>query len=188
MSRSVAEARARARAAVSGGLTPFIPPPLPLPDTRIRRPRLPSKLHHRIIPNPLRPHVLASERLTKWLTPYSIAKLDEASRLFPTHAIIRCHLTMANCVLPSTLSNYSAGLIRFTKFCDDFGIPEEVRMPASDTLLSMFILSRAIGSVSKSTMKTWVEGLRLWHVINDAPWHGGSVLNCTLKVGNRSVF
>jgi len=182
MSRSVAEARARARAAASGGLVPFVLPPLPLPESSKRRPRLPTKLHDRIIPNPLRPHVLAADRFTHWLTPYGIAKLDQASHLFPTHEIIRHCLTMANSVLPSTLSNYSSGLARFTKFCDDFRIPEEDRMPASELVLSMFISNRVAGSVSKSTMRTWTEGLRLWHIINDAPWYSGSALSHTLKV------
>jgi len=30
-------------------------------------------------------------------------------------------------------------------------------------------------------MRTWLEGLRLWHTINEAPWHGGSALKATLK-------
>jgi len=89
---------------------------------------------------------------------------------------------MANCILPSMLSNYSSGLIHFTKFCDDFQVPEADCMPASETLLSMFISTYATGSVSKGTMGTWVKGLYLWHIINDSPWHGDSILNCTLKV------
>ena len=71
---------------------------------------------------------------------------------------------MANSVLHSTLSDYSSGLVCFTNFCDNFKVPEEDHIPASETLLSIFISNQAAGSVSKSMMKTWVEGLHLWHM------------------------
>src|SRR5882724_661837 len=162
-------------------MAPFVPPSLPSPDPGKRRPRLPPKQQDRITPNPLRPNILAADCFTGWLTPFGISKLDEASHLFPAHTIIRRRLVMANSVLPSTLSNYAASLIRFTKFCDDFHVPEEIRMPAPETLLSTFISTRVAGSVGLSTMKTWIEGLRLWHIINDAPWHGSLALNHTIK-------
>src|SRR5882724_3957979 len=122
-----------------------------------------------------------------WLTPYGISKLDETSRLFPAHTIIRCHLVIANSVLLSTLSNYAASLICFTRFCDDFHVPEEIHMPAPETLLSTFICTGAARSVSLSTMKTWIEGLRLWHIINDAPWHGTLALSHTIKGAAKMV-
>ena len=50
--------------------------------------------------------------------------MDQASLKFLAHTIIRHHLTMANCILPSTLANYLAGLIHFLKFCDNFSVPE----------------------------------------------------------------
>src|SRR5882724_223800 len=181
MSRSIAKARARAHPAASGGMAPFVPPSLPSPDPGKRRPRLPPKQQDRITPNPLRPNILATDRFTGWFTPFGISKLDEASPLFPAHTIIRRCLVMANSVLPSTLSNYAAGLIRFTKFCDNFHVPKETHMPAPETLLSTFISTRAAGSVGLSTMKTWIEGLRLWHIINDAPWQGSSALSHTIK-------
>src|SRR5882724_11398824 len=72
----------------------------------------------------------------------------------------------------STSSSYLAGLICFTKFCDNFKIPEQDRMPTSKFLLLMFITIHGSGTVGNSAMKMWLEGLRLWHTINDAPWHG----------------
>jgi len=54
-------------------------------------------------------------------------------------------------------------------------------MPASEFLLSMFITIHGSGSIGNSAMKTWLEGLQLWHTINDAPWHGAHLLHCTLK-------
>jgi len=183
MPRSLAEARAQARASTSsGGVVSFVSPPLPQPEAAQRHPKLPSKLQDRIIPNSLCPSVLAVDCFTHWLTPYGIAKLDEATRLFPIHCMIRRRLLISKCVLPSTLSSYAAGLIRFTKFCDDYNVPEADRMPASEFILSMFITVRGAGSVGNSAMKTWLEGICLWHTINDAPWHGSRLLQCTLKV------
>src|SRR5882724_8574515 len=115
MSRSIAEACAYAHVAKSGGLVPFVLPSLPLPKPSRRQSRLPPKLQDHIILNLLCPHILVANCFTGWLTPYGIARLNEASHLFPTHSIIRCCLIMANSVLPSTLSNYSAGFIHFTK-------------------------------------------------------------------------
>src|SRR5882724_4268048 len=181
MPRSLAEARAIARCVSTGGVAPFIAPPLPLPVAHTKRPRLASKPQNRIVPNTLCPHVIASECFTKWLTPYGIAKLDSLSRLFSHDIIIRRRLCTANCVLPSTLNSYAAGLARFTKFCDDSNIPEEDRMPASESLLSHFIASRGAGSVGLGSMKTWLEGIRLWHHVNEAPWRGGAILKRTLN-------
>jgi len=151
----------RACTAISGGLVPFVLPPLPLPEPSTRQPRLPANLHDCIVPDPLCPHILATDHFTHWLTPFGIAKLEQAFGLFPPHEMIRCCLIMANNVLPSTLSNYSLGLTHFTKFCNDLKVPKEDCMPVSESLLSMFISNWAAGSVSKSTRKTWVKGLSM---------------------------
>src|SRR5882724_372332 len=91
MSRSLAEACAQAYASHStGGVALFISPPLPQPVAGQRQPRLPSKLHDHIMPNHLHPSIIATERFTKWLTPYGIAKLDKAAHSFPIHCITDC--------------------------------------------------------------------------------------------------
>src|SRR5882724_6899285 len=95
----------------SGGLAPYVLPPLLRPETSQRCPRLPSKVHNQIIPNTLHPTIISTDLFTHWLTPYGIAKLDKAAHTFPIHSIICCRLLIAKCVLPSTLSSYSAGLI-----------------------------------------------------------------------------
>jgi len=86
-----------------------------------------------------------------------------------------------NYILLSTLNSYAAGLVHFTNFCDDSNIPEEDRMPASESLLSHFIASHSAGSVGLCSMKTWLEGICLWHHINEAPWQGHAILNRTLN-------
>jgi len=111
--------------------------------------------------------------------------LDEAMWLFPIHCIIQCRLLISKCILPTTLSSYAVGLMCFTKFCDDYNIPEAKHMPASQSILSMFITVCSAGSVGNSAMKMWLEGINLWHTINDAPWHSACLFQCTLKVCPR---
>jgi len=168
--------RAHACTTHPDGVVPCAIPPLPPSESRLKRPRVPSNPQHRISVNPLRPHVTASDRFTSWLTPYGIAKMNAESSQFPPEVIIRRRLVMSRCVLPNTLKNYASGLTRFTKFCDDFHVPETDRMPASEILLSTFITTHGAGSVGKGAVKTWVLGLELWHRINGAPWYGGAEL------------
>ncbi|KAF8590859.1 hypothetical protein K439DRAFT_1328819 [Ramaria rubella] len=82
---------------------------------------------------------------------------------------------MSHCIEPDTLNNYTTGLICFTQFCDDFSIPESLRMPALESLLSSFVSMYGTGSVSGGTICSWLEGLKLWHHINSPPWHGSKL-------------
>ena len=155
MSRSLNEAHALACASSSsGGADSFVSPPLPQPEASQRQPRIPTKLHDQIMLNPLCPAILSVDHFTHWLTPYGITKLDDMAHSFPIQSIIHHRLLIANCVLPSTLSSYSAGLIRFTRFCDNHNVPEEDHMPTMEFLLSIFITIHGAGSVDNSTMKT----------------------------------
>jgi hypothetical protein len=54
-------------------------------------------------------------------------------------------------------------------------------MPASKPLLSIFISSYGAGNVAAGTVSTWLAGLQLWHAVNNAPWHGDSLLSRTRK-------
>jgi len=181
MSNEPGTSRAHACTACSDGVVPCIVPPLPLSETCPKCPRFLSNPQHRISFNPLRPHVPASDRFTSWLTPYGIARMNAEVSRFPPDIIIRRRLVMARSILPNMLKNYASGLTRFTKFCDDFHIPESERMPASDFLLSTFITTHGAGSVGKGALKTWVLGLELWHRINSAPWFGGAELQRAIE-------
>ena len=46
---------------------------------------------------------------------------------------------LVKAVAPKTLSNYGAGLLRFTHFCESFKLAEDLCMPALEWLLSVFI-------------------------------------------------
>ena len=124
MSSPMAPAWVPSHVMPSGGVVPHAVPPLPLPDMCPKHPHLPSKAQDCIAPSPLRPHVTATDHFTFWLSPYGLAQMNAQASLFPPEIIIRRHLVMAQCVMPTTLKNYAAGLSRFTKFCDDFKIPK----------------------------------------------------------------
>ncbi|KAJ6469722.1 hypothetical protein C8R47DRAFT_765622 [Mycena vitilis] len=72
---------------------------------------------------------------------------------------------------PETRETYGAGLLRYSQFCDRKLIGESARMPADRFLLAAFVAD-AIGTCSGKCIRNWLCGLRLWHVYNDAPWHG----------------
>jgi len=85
-----------------------------------------------------------------------------------------------------TRSNYGAGLLRFTQFCDQLCIPEKERCPASEVLISAFIASYA-GRRSTDCINGWLAGLRFWHTYQGATWLGGSILRSVKKGVAKSV-
>jgi len=159
----------------TNGVVPFVPPPLLLPVKHVQKPRLSSNPQNCIVPNPLHPPVLTSECITKWLTPYGIAKLDTLALNFPIDIITHHCLCIINSIQPLTLSNYSTGLLHLSKFCDNYKVPEVDCMPASESMLSLFIAPCGMGSVSKGAIKSWLEGIHMWHEVNDAPWYGSHI-------------
>ncbi|KAJ6535459.1 hypothetical protein B0H19DRAFT_1322346 [Mycena capillaripes] len=125
-----------------------------------------------IVPSEFRPHVPADLRVLLWTTPHSLEShraLDEAGLPLALQAKIWEGLLMTH--VPDTRESYGSGLLRWTQFCDCYGIGERTRMPADRFLLAAFIAD-AIGMRSGKCIRNWLNGLRLWHIYNDAPWHG----------------
>src|SRR5882724_1813277 len=96
-------------------------------DPHICAPILPHSIVHpkdappranRIIPSPLRLHVSMADRFLHWMTPYGLDKLHSLSSLLPPHIITQQCVVLVHAVKPKTLSNYGAGLVFFTQFCD----------------------------------------------------------------------
>ena len=58
-----------------------------------------------------------------------------------------------------TRSNYGAGLLRFTQFCDSHNISEIDRCPASEVIISAFIASYA-GLRSSDCINGWLLGIK----------------------------
>ncbi|KAF5384819.1 hypothetical protein D9615_001379 [Tricholomella constricta] len=152
--------------------------------TRIARPPTTQNSYQ---PSPYRPPVPADQRLLLWTTPHSqVAHNDINSQLPPEFQVMFSYLLSLLPLIPSqpllyerffdslstsTRQSYGAGLLRFTQFCDRLRIPESLRMPASDVLISAFVAD-ASGSHSGECVRNWLNGLRCWHIFNRAEWHG----------------
>ncbi|KAJ7652865.1 DNA breaking-rejoining enzyme [Mycena polygramma] len=134
------------------------------------KPRKPTR-ENEIAASIYRPHVAAVDRILLWTTPHSlIAQHRRDAEVSP-----RLQVMMFKDLLHSTEHDtrqaYGAGLLRYNQFCDREGIPEGRRMPASDILLGAFISDHS-GQLSGKGIRNWLNGLRLWHIYNDAEWHG----------------
>ncbi|KAE9397068.1 DNA breaking-rejoining enzyme [Gymnopus androsaceus JB14] len=140
---------------------------LSLPQKQARRPAKGNE----IAPSKFRPHVPADRRILLWTTPHSlISQIQRDSEISR-----RLQTLMYEGLLSSTVDDtrqaYGAGLLRFNQFCDAEMIPESSRMPASPTLLGAFV-ANYIGSGTGKMIWNWLSGLRLWHIYNEAHWHG----------------
>ena len=144
------------------------------PDGHVCLPR--TRKDARIVPSLRRPNVLASEWVLCWTTPHSDVFQSSLDSQLPPLAILKLFQVMLFSLDENTRSNYGAGLLRFTQYCDFHHIPEHSRMPASEILLSSFAASAA-GSVSESALNNWLAGLQYWHVVNGATWHGSDMLH-----------
>ena len=156
-----------------------------LKQHRLVKARTSRKSTNHIQPNALRPHVAAADRSLLWMTPFGIRDMDFCSKLLPLHIITRERLVVTRSISPRALVNYSAGLLRFTHFCDDLDIAEDFRMPAPEWLLSAFVTTRGAGDVGKGALSAWILGLQLWHNINNALWSGGAHLKRALQGAAR---
>ena len=152
---------------------------IPIPQTKSGRHI--SDTRSVIQPSTLCPHVATPQRFTHWLTPYGINFMNHLLLTFPLDIIIHNRLVLTQSVSPQTLSNYAAGLVKFTQFCDDFNIPETACMPTMEPLLYIFITTHGASKVGNGTLTSLLIGLKLWHTINGAPWLGRARLSRTVK-------
>lgn len=170
----LADAESRAAFRVTTGDT-LLPRQSLLPrDGRVRIARKPVK-GNSITPSSFRPHVLAADRLVLWTTPTTVPFQRSLESQLPQTPVLKMFQVMICSLDEGTRSNYGAGLLRFTQFCDRHSIPESSRMPASSQLLSSFAASNA-GLASSSALNNWMAGLHFWHVVNGASWAGDDLL------------
>ena len=134
---------------------------------RARQPAAGRNITH----NPLRPRVAAIDRLFAWQTPHGITHDNFLHQTLPLELAEVAKTSIMGAWAPSTRSTYAAGLLRFNQFCDRWSIPESTRMPASYALLCAFIGEHK-GTVSGKTIKSWLSGIRAFHLVNRAEWFG----------------
>ncbi|EAU89100.1 hypothetical protein CC1G_08508 [Coprinopsis cinerea okayama7 len=141
------------------------PPPLPPTRPAARAPKSGSE----ILKSEYRPHVVAEDRIYAWDTPY--ARCHRSKLGLPPGLISSSFVTLMGALAPNTRSTYAAGILRFTQFCDKYGVSEEERMPASYALLTGF-MSEWSGKKGDGTIRGWLAGVRAWHQFHHAPWFG----------------
>lgn len=139
-------------------------------NSSTRRPRKPRP-DRILISNSFRPRVMAVDRLFSWHTPYGLSHDESLLAELPPVLVESAKMSIMGALATSSRSTYAAGLLRFNQFCDKWQISEVARMPASYALLCAFIGSYK-GTVSGKTVKSWLSGIRAWHLTNHAPWYG----------------
>ena len=124
-----------------------------------------------LISSPFRPRVLAVDRLFSWRSPYGLSHDQSLLTELPPALVESAKMSIAGALAISSRSTYAAGMLRFSQFCDKWQISEGARMPASYALLCAFI-GNYKGTTSGKTIKSWLSGIRAWHLTNHAPWYG----------------
>jgi hypothetical protein len=125
--------------------------------------------------------VCASERLQAWYTPHTISFLSSVRDEIPAETMSILFQSILLSLDENTRSDYGAGLLHFTQFCNTIAISKH--MPTSSILLSVFAAS-GMSKVSQSCVDSWMAGIPFWHVFNGAMWNGDSCeMLSKVKVG-----
>ena len=114
---------------------------------------------------------MAVDRIFSWCTPYGISHDESLLAMLPPALTELAKMSITGALAVSTRSTYAAGILRFNQFCDIWQISESARMPASYALLCAFI-GNYKGANSGRTIRSWLSGIRAWHLINHAAWYG----------------
>jgi hypothetical protein len=122
-------------------------------------------------PSPFRPYVPAPHRLSSWSSPSALKHRRVLESSLPTVLVDSAFQTVHDALAPSTRSTYSAGVLRFNQFCDSWGIDDDARLPASATLLTAFV-GQCRGLYAGKTIRSWLSGIRAWHILQQVEWHG----------------
>ncbi|KAF7776627.1 hypothetical protein Agabi119p4_5020 [Agaricus bisporus var. burnettii] len=165
----------------AGNGNPKFNAPLNLPSSSNAPSPAPYKSGLMPLPSILRPHVLAKERLIKWLP----ASGEDTRDLVGDRERVRQVLEAG--WDESTLNTYGSGLLVFHVFCDAKQIPESHRTPSPSTLLSSFTAALA-GSYSATAISNYLAGLRAWHILNRLEWHTNAAeLNVLLRAAAKTA-
>jgi hypothetical protein len=92
---------------------------------------------------------------------------------------------MASAWADSTRESYGAGVLVYQVFCDIREIPEDLRAPTSQHIITAFITSLA-GSYSGATVANYINGVRAWHILHGLEWKPIQMeLEAALKAADR---
>lgn len=119
-------------------------------------------------PSHLHPHCLAKDWLRLWAPTNPNSRSTDGSRISNTEHE-RVKDTMLHAWEEEMQVSYSAGLLMWHCFCDEKGVPEQGRAPATQALLSVFIAHLATTYLGK-TISGYVNGVWAWHILHGLPW------------------
>ena len=68
----------------------------------LRKPRKSKNHKNTLFSSLFRPHVLASERVFKWCTPYSVRRRSHLEKQFPASHLDKLHFVLGEAVVPKT--------------------------------------------------------------------------------------
>jgi len=110
--------------------------------------------HHPVINQSIwRPHIPAMDHFIHWLSPFSLTNMNILVQHLPIEIIAREHLIIVCAVNSKMLSNYSASLLRFAQFYDQFLLTEDLCMPHQNGFYPISLLHCSAGSVGGGAMK-----------------------------------
>ena len=121
------------------------------------------------IPSPRCPHVLASERLQRWIPLNSHESASDTTSSLTPDNVCQIAIVMGKSWEESTLAAYGSESLNFHVYCDQKGIPEEEQAPARPILISAFISSLA-SAYSGSTINNYVCSIHAWHILHGVRW------------------
>lgn len=99
-----------------------------------------------------------------------------ASEDYPESFRVSIDKALDSAWAPGTLKNYAHSIKTFLAFCAKHHIPEQLIFPSSDYLVCAFVAGQQ-NTVSQSTIKNYISGIRAWHVRNGYAFSRSDRLN-----------
>lgn len=118
----------------------------------------------------LRPFVKAENRILVWSSTHYIRRIERTSGTL-REVTLKSDLAVLAGLEIETRKTYGAGIKAFAAFCDENNIPEDERVPASEDLLCSFAAVVSLRKTSRSTLNSWMAGLRAWQLAQAAQWN-----------------
>ncbi|KAJ7208920.1 hypothetical protein GGX14DRAFT_395546 [Mycena pura] len=137
-------------------------------------------------PSPLRPHVLARDRLRLW-RPLS-GRSSAGSGLPAGDADLeRIFNVLTSAWAEGTTETYGSALLSWHIFCDSKTVPEPSRAPAAA------YISALAGFLSDGTISNYISGIRAWHILQGVEWamntrvHLSWRLYCSISFNSQNI-
>ena len=146
------------------------PQQLPIPPamTATNKGPAPYPQHLMPIPSHLCLHCLAKDKLWLWVPTNPTSRSADRSRISDAEHE-RVKDTMLHAWEEEMWVSYGAGLLMWHCFCNEKGVPKQGRAPATQALLSVFIVHLAMAYLGK-TISGYMNGVWAWHILHGLPW------------------